>query len=383
MKVGSPFCAAPVIFGSMRRCFAIVAWLGCAAALRADGWRLEQLPSPPSGWHVSPNAINASGQIAGSYRVEGDPPETTKALLFDGSAWRSLGTLGGNNSYAEGLNDRGEVVGVSETTWTTECFPTPNGDEVCSHESHAFLWRDGAMHDLGSRGSWSRAEGINNAGIVAGTATGLAQRWLPMGTVDVSGDFGGGCLASEAMAINSRGQIVGAASVAGGFHAFLWDDVIGPRDLETLGGPSSGAFSIGDAGQVVGNSETATTIGCQTNEWGTFCIYEVHPFLWSNGEMIDLGTLGGPNAYASGVNSLGEVVGVSETTEKRHCFPEGGSEQCIYRFHAFVWSHGQMVDLGEPGLPSYAAGINERGDIVGAAQKAPGMPLRPVIWRRQ
>jgi len=55
-----------------------------------------------------------------------------------------LGTLGGNNSFPLGINDRGQVVGWSETADIdpNSGFPT----------FHAFLWNRGVMHDLGTLG---------------------------------------------------------------------------------------------------------------------------------------------------------------------------------------------------------------------------------------
>lgn len=45
-----------------------------------------------------------------------------------------LGTLGGTYSFAAAVNDRGQVVGISETA---------------SSERHAFFWEEGVMTDLG------------------------------------------------------------------------------------------------------------------------------------------------------------------------------------------------------------------------------------------
>src|SRR5437667_12784379 len=54
----------------------------------------------------------------------------------------SLGTLGGNNSFAQGINNRGEVVGVAET---------PDTDPNCECPSiHASLWNTGILPDRGS-----------------------------------------------------------------------------------------------------------------------------------------------------------------------------------------------------------------------------------------
>ncbi|MGI8529476.1 MAG: hypothetical protein ACR2KO_08355 [Geodermatophilaceae bacterium] len=59
----------------------------------------------------------------------------------------------------------------------------------------------------------------------------------------------------------------------------------------------------------------------------------LHPLLWLDGEMLDLGTLGGAQSYAFGINRLGQIVGTS-----------GFSADPLLN-HAFVWERGQMVDL--------------------------------------
>src|SRR5436305_1669392 len=60
-----------------------------------------------------------------------------------------LGSLGGSQVFATGINSSGLVVGYSDIA----------GDTT----SHAFLY-DGTMHDLGTLGgSLSSAFGINNA----------------------------------------------------------------------------------------------------------------------------------------------------------------------------------------------------------------------------
>jgi probable HAF family extracellular repeat protein len=74
-----------------------------------------------------------------------------------------LGTLGGSNSVPWGINDRGQVVGRSETP---DIDPN-SGFPV----SHAFLWNQGVLRDLGTLGGQnSEAGAINSEGQVVGDA---------------------------------------------------------------------------------------------------------------------------------------------------------------------------------------------------------------------
>jgi probable HAF family extracellular repeat protein len=112
-------------------------------------------------------------------------------------------------------------------------------------------------------------------------------------------------------------------------------------DLGTLGGSLAAASGINDSGQVVGNSFTTGDLA-------------EHPFLWSGGRMTDLGTLGGTLGEAFGVNGSGQVVGLSQISGD-------------VAFHAFLVSGGLMRDLGTlPGFSnSAAASINASGQIAG------------------
>ncbi len=140
--------------------------------------------------------------------------------------------------------------------------------------------------------------------------------------------------------INSSGQVVGASYAASGgiSHAFLYSNGI-VTNLGTLGGARSWAAGINDNGQVVGSAYTTLQNG----------VSDQHAFIYSNGTMTDLGTLGGTGSAACAINNLGQVVGIS-------CIK--GSDVMD---HGFIYSNGTMTDLGkfEP------SAINDAGQVVG------------------
>lgn len=238
---------------------------------------------------------------------------------------RDLGVLpGGYRSEALAVNGRGQVVGTSN---------------VADRTSHAFLWQDDAMIDLGAAPG---VIGINERGQVV----------IPAWRHSVMWDKGvSRRLPLMAWALNDPGHVAGAIRLSnGGHHAAVWSKGR-LRDLGTLGGIQSEAVAINNRGLIVGTSETKSGAS--------------HGFLWRNGKMIDLGTLGGRASEVwSGltdgapINERGQVVGVSQTKSAA--------------WHAFLWQNGTMADLGiavpELGLSTIYA-INERGQVLVSTDK--------------
>lgn len=114
-------------------------------------------------------------------------------------------------------------------------------------------------------------------------------------------------------------------------------------DLGTLGGASSGATDLNDAGAVVGWSRTAAG--------------RIHAVVWRAGHIVDIGTLGGPRSSATSISNTFAVVGTSTRV--------AGGEP-----HAFLWraNQGAMHNLGLP----HPVRIGDTGAIIGNATNAAG-----------
>jgi probable HAF family extracellular repeat protein len=318
-----------------------------------------------------------------------------------------LGTFGGQASYLsngfDGIqNRRGAVVGAADIAaadpdpgfcFNFDCFV-----------SHAFQWRNGKLTDLGAlTPGWSsvalwinesgQAVGISENGMIdpligfppIGFPESRAVLWQNGGITDL-GTLAGG-YESIANAINKHGQVVGFTTNtvsdpysffpfpgATQSRAFLWQNGA-MQDLGTLGGPDANALFINDHGQIAGNSYTNTSPNAVPDACSGFSanLPTQDPFVWKDGQMTDLGGLGGTCSLVTGQNNRGQVTGQSDLAGD-------------LMYHPFVWSERQgMHDLGtlggDTGLTNW---ISDNGDIVGKTDLSG--PLVPqdhhaVLWR--
>jgi probable HAF family extracellular repeat protein len=358
------------------------------AFVSKDGVTID-LGTLPGGGSSFAYALNNDGVIVGQSQIGTIDPFTGLPELR-GVIWRrgqtiDLGTLGGNSSNANAINDRGQVVGAAltatpdpfanvlqssclalQTTGNYGCFTqTFSFNALFSNattETHAFVWQDGEMLDLGTLGGPdSNALTINDRGQIAGWSytSFVANSSSGIPTVDPFlwsqedgkmldlGSLGGTFGAPFFM--NNRGQVIGVSNLPGDLivEPFVWTEADGMKDLGTLGGTYGHPNWINEAGEIVGFSQLK---GDQTG----------HAFLWRRGRMTDLGTLGAdPSSEAGSINSHGQIVGGT--------FVFNGPD-----LRGWLWEDGgPTVDLETLVVPgsglTVIAGqlINDRGEIAG------------------
>ena len=318
------------------------AWLAMAG-LAAAQYSIIDL-GDLGGAYARARAINDLGQVVGEALLPG-ALTVDRAVTWQAGTVADLGTLGGQQSAALGINNSGIICGWAQNASGTT-LPT--------------LWSGGGVTALPTLGGSSGAAyGINNAGTAVGQASLSsgdyhAAVWSGGGVRDL-GTLGG--TLSVAYDINNQGAVVGTASnAAGKDQAVLWGSS-GPVDLGGLsGGQFTAAVGVNDSGQVI---LWGTPLGTTAN----------HAAFWNgnpSSPAVDLGTFGGDQSWAYGLNDHGFVVGSAYE-------PNG-------TYHAFVWNGVDKTDLGTlGGFYSLAYAINDEGDVAGLALDASGQ-THAVEW---
>jgi probable HAF family extracellular repeat protein len=209
-----------------------------------------------------------------------------------------------------------------------------------------------------------------------------AFRWKD-GTLSDLGAFPG-ANNSEVGWINDRGLAAGS-STNGSIDpltgwpaeiAVLWsqDEII---SLGTLGGNESQADAINDRGQIAGFAANTVPDSFPSPLGAPGFGTQQRAFLWEKGVMRDLGTLGGPDADALLMNDRGQIAGISYTSSTPN--PSG-----VPTIHPFLWDDGKMLDLGSLGGTSCVAGcanwLNNRGQVVGSSNLTGDTTFHPFLW---
>jgi probable HAF family extracellular repeat protein len=258
------------------------------------------------------------------------------------------GTFGGPSSFldlpAAPVTNQGTLLGTADTATTDGDFPNcpPPGGCYDGSVQHALAWRDGQLTDLGA------LPGENSSAIYELNGQGIGAGFSENGLVD---PFTG--LAAGEAVLFENGRVIDLGTLPGGHDSFAQD--------------------INNAGEVAGNSSNGTPDPFSFFGWGS----QTRAFVWQNGAMTDLGTLGGPDTVQIAQNAHGQIDGASYTDST----PNDATG--IPTTDPYLWDNGHMRDLGTLGgafgFPA-DQGLNNRGEVAGGSDLAGDQVTHPFLW---
>lgn len=304
----------------------------------------QLLPSAPPGETALARAhatfINDRGQVV----IERGG---TSALLWEDG---SVVELPGSHPDAFDLNESGQVL-------------LSNPDPPSAGGGGAAVWTDGQLTTIPVPRDAQRLE-VNDLS-ESGQVVGNTYFWQtiipgvpPIGYGRIrpfiwrDGSMTRLDTGATARHVNAAGQITIAPSTGSPWpenEGWVWRN----GSIQPLGFHPA---DINDRGQVVGNSDAGA-------------------HLWHNGQATDLGSLGGGETWALGLNERGQVIGWSRT---------GGGE-----IHGFAWTSGHMLDLGPAANEGDVRArfppvdINDQGQVIGydAGELAVEDDVRAILWQ--
>jgi len=315
-----------------------------------------------------------------------------------------LSTLGGHDSFAEDINDLGDVVGSSDDA---------------ANKQRAFIYMDGQMYGIHDPNGWpsfqyALAKSINNSRVVVGTyfvAGGNSPYdrrpfyyypgiWLsPMPRDATPGTPNSpNAWSADANAINDSDYIAGAAfnanpNTSQGTQGICHDRLAvwwygasyNPAQLFCIPDPEGDGVWQGQ-----GISPAVNDINNANNMVGTDAGNTPQSmFLWKAQQQVAVAipptppfpNQGGPFGIALGLNDKNYVVG---------SFGHTASGSTNGSIHAFLWNgvSATSTDLGTlpGGTGSQAFEINEQNMVVGEADRLytfgsqQHRPTRAFIW---
>jgi probable HAF family extracellular repeat protein len=268
---------------------------------------------------------NTGNLVAGNLIDFGGLPH---AFLYSGGNQTVLAVPKGY-TYAQALsmNNAGEIVG--------NLFASNN-------TVHGFAYYNGTMHDLGTLQNVGRsyANAVSDSGLVVGASTAPSAQNATVACIFPSTSLGlkPGYFASTCYSINGSSQVLVGQQGAGGINLFLYANGNLTSFSIAAAAPSSNtsAYVINNSGQFIGTLLTNS-----------------HPFLYLDGNVVDLTNVIGPTAVLLDINSSNVLVG---TNQGQAFVYLGGTNYLL----------GRLTITGGAGwVLQTATGINDAGQIVG------------------
>lgn len=306
---------------------------------------------------------HAAGTVTITASRQGDTGHATLVIRNPepGTTWEAidLGLLvDARQGVATAIGDDGAVVGRMDSAYGPDCC-------------WAFIYKDGAMHKLLSGGPKTPTPAvIGPTGRILGTVYDTTDRLVVWDTPDAAPRrFGGHDEIAAIVGINERGDVLVTAhfELYKYYRGVLWRNNmrvdLGDFSDSTVVSPSTMANAWNGRGQIVGWSQVRTVTHTD-NQQPTSVL---HPFLWENGVMRDLGVLAPLActqvatpadcswAVAMDINADGVIVGSANGADGKT--------------RAVIWENGVIRDLGvNPGHYTTASAINDRGQVLGYSE---------------
>jgi len=326
-------------------CLALVMIAGSATAQSPPRYTVTDLGSLGGEESVS-SGLNNKGQIVGGAdtAARGKGPEfITYVFLWEKGKIRRLAGLNGSHAYVTALNDAGQMAGAYSPDPLKASF-------------QAARFYDGQIKMLGGfssnvRGfSLSQAEAINDKGQIVGVSNNQAFFWDKGHLRRLAPPPG--FRAADARAVNNRGEAAGKGEKliegATRTHALLWSSSGAARDLGVLPGyTDSIARGMNDQGQIVG------WVSALQGTPGHKISFHTQAFLWQGGKLRGLGSIHRiPDSKAAAINAHGQVVGNAyQQIDEAALLWENGH---VYELNTLVpkgsgWKMQNAVDINAQG----------------------------------
>lgn len=277
------------------------------------------------------------------------------------ASWKLQDLHVGAFTGSERINNLGQIVGNADVNLSNDTFLYNNGqltllgnlsgsadgsswgaqindaglitgNSYFNGSSASFVYQGGSMTVLNS--SVSDVRGLNNNNTVIGNKGADAQ--LLNGGVITTISLDGSRL--TALGVNDAGDMVGAAFNGSSFTQSMFLYSQGQvMDLGDFGTGWASADQINNHGVILGH-RSITSSGFSYDE----------SFIFDHGQEVNLSALLGSQSFeARAINDQGQVVGVD-----------------LGNGHSYLYSNGGMIDLSAYGITS-VSDINEKGQIVG------------------
>src|SRR6185437_2271694 len=240
-------------------------------------------------------------------------------------ALTDVGTFGGPQASLDlpgfPITRQGAVLGTADTTVADSDYPNFDPFIVGYPNpvlSHAFKWQRGKLTDLGA------LPGNNSSAVFQVNGSGVGTGMSETGALDPNTGY-----PAENAVLFKNGSVINLGTLPGGHEGQ--------------------ATAINDRGQVAGFADNGvpdpvSMFGPVNGPGDPGWVTQSRSFIWQDGKMQDLGTLGGPDALMTTLNARGQIAGDSYTNATPN--PANGG---VPTTHPFLWQDGHMRDLGTLG----------------------------------